>query len=65
MNKPDRELSVRLSNLQFGRSCGWLPDDQTRSRAKGLEMGTDIAAGCDVDPKMYREKESGELMRHC
>jgi len=27
-------------------------------------MGTDIAAGCDVDPKMNREKESGELMRN-
>ena len=55
---------MRLSNLQFRRSCGWPPDDQIRSRAKGLEMGTDIAAGCDVDPKMNREKESGELMRN-
>lgn len=55
---------MRLSNLQFRRSCGWLPDDQTRSRAKDLEMGTDIAAGCDVDPKINREKVSGGLTRN-
>lgn len=24
-------------------------------------MGTDIAAGCDVDPKMSQEKVSGKL----
>ena len=27
-------------------------------------MGTDIAAGCDVDPKMSQEKVSGKLTRN-
>ena len=27
-------------------------------------MGTDIAAGCDVDPKMKRGKVGGELIRN-
>ena len=51
VNKPDRVLSVKRSNLQCRKSCGWLPDGRRLEREQALQMGTDTATGCGACPR--------------